>query len=118
MMLDVWFDQNKEEVYMTARWVEREGKFTDEIYIGLRDMTLGEWTHMDNYLDMLDHLLNDWVLSTVGNHYRCKVPDVSVWVYADVETFENLRDTVINMVRTRELDEVSQKFAQLTAKGE
>ena len=118
MMLDAWFDQNKQEVYITATWVERDGEPTDEIYIGLRDMTLGEWTHMGHHLDVLDHVLHGWVMSTVGNHYRCKFPNDSVWVYCDKVTFENLRDTVINMVRTRELDEVTEKFAQLTAKGE
>lgn len=117
MMLDAWFDNNKEDVYMTARWVERDGEITDELYIGLRDMTLGEWTHMDYRLEMIDHLLNDWVMSTVGNFYRCKFPNDMVWVYCDKDTFENLRDTVLDMVRRRELDEVTDKFAQLTAKG-
>ena len=117
MMLDAWFDNNKEEVYMTARWVERDGEITDELFIGLRDMTLGEWTHMDTRNEMVDHLLNGWVMSTIGNFYRCKFPTDSVWVYCDKDTFENLRDTVLDMVRRRELDEVTEKFAQLTAKG-
>jgi len=115
-MIDIWFDQDINDVITTARWATKESQETDEIFISLRG-SFGEWTHMDNYNDMLDHLLNDWVLSSTNSHYRLSFGNMT-WIYVDLITFENIRDTVIELVRKRELDQVTAKFAELTAKGE
>jgi len=116
-MLDIWFDKKHNDLVTVAHWTTKEGQETDDIFITLRT-SFGEWTQLHSYNDMLDHLLNDWKLSTTGTHYRLKMDPSLIWVYVDEVTFENMRDTVIEMVRKRELDEVTAKFAELTAKGE
>jgi len=114
-MLDVWFEE-RHDARTTVKWSTDNGDPTDDIYIEVRT-SFGEWAKLGHYNDMLDHLLNEWVLSSTEQHYRLQ-PDLCTWVYMDDSLFEGIRDKVIDLVRTRELQEVTAKFEELTSKGE
>ena len=115
--LDIRFDATTQKnVWATARWVEYDGQPTTEIFVQVSS-EFGTWSNMNDADIMLDHLLNEWKMTTLGDSYRLH-PDFSIWIYIDTETFEAMRDTVIDLVRQNELDQITAKFAELTAKGE
>ena len=115
--LSITFDAtNQNNVWGTARWVEIDGERTDDIFIQFSS-EFGDWSNMLRSDEMLDHLLNDWKMTTLGDSYRLH-PEFSTWIYVDAESFEAVRDRVIDLVRQDELDQITKKFAELTAKGE
>jgi hypothetical protein len=115
--LDITFDATTQNnVWVTARWLEIDGERTNEIFVQVSS-EFGTWSNLNDSDIMLDHLLNEWKMTTVGDFYRLH-PDFSIWIYVDTESFETLRDRVIDLVRQDELDQITAKFAELTAKGE
>ena len=114
--MTVRFDATIRNVHVEARWVELEDERTDDIFIHVSS-DFGDWSNMLDADAMLDHVLNEWKMTTFGDEYRLH-PDFQTWIYIDQGSFETLRDTVIDLVRQDELDRVTARFAELTAKGE
>ena len=115
--LDITFDATTQKnVWVTARWVEIDGERTDDVFIQVSS-EFGTWSNMLDADAMLDHVLNEWKMTVVGDLYRLH-PDFATWIYVDQESFETLRDRVIDLVRQDELDRITARFAELTAKGE
>lgn len=115
-VMDIKFDGTMRQVDVEARWVELDGERTDDIFVRV-SADFGEWSLMLDCDAMLDHLLNEWKLTGLGDSYRLH-PDFATWLYIDQESFETMRDRVIDLVRQDELDRITAKFAELTAKGE
>lgn len=113
---DIRFDNNTREVTVEARWVELDDERTDDIFVRV-SADFGEWSQMLDCDSMLDHLLNEWKLTTLGDAYHLH-PDFATWLYIDSDSFETMRDRVIDLVRQDELNRVTAKFANLTSKGE